>query len=103
MSNREPVANQREAILLSILINGEKYGLEIRDEYEKRTRKKLSLGSLYPTMETMVAKGYVRSRRGSETHERGGNARRYYSVTAGGHRAMNAAQVMSNAAFGQGD
>ncbi|MCG8406764.1 MAG: PadR family transcriptional regulator [Phycisphaerales bacterium] len=100
MAKKEKTANQREAVLLQILVNGEKYGLEIRDEYKKRTGRDLPLGSMYPTLDIMIDKGFVKSRQGESSHERGGNRRRYYQITAPGRRALNAAQLIAAAILG---
>ncbi len=81
--------NQREVELLAVLINGERYGLQLRDEYEKRSKKRMPFGSLYTTMDRMEAKGYVKSLMGESTHERGGNRRKFYRVTGKGESALN--------------
>ena len=86
---RQDLINTREAEILSILINGEKYGREIRDEYEKRTGRSMPFGSLYTTLERIDQKGYIRSRLGEGTHVRGGNRRKYYRLTASGTAALN--------------
>lgn len=88
--NREKLPSQRHAAILAILINGKKYGREIRNEYEKRTGQKLPLGSLYTTLMRMETYGFVSSWLGESTHERGGNRRKYFEVTAAGQRALNA-------------
>lgn len=80
----------REVTILTILSQGERYGREIREEYEARTGEPLPLGSLYVTLDRMEEKGYLRSRMGESTHSRGGNRRKYYRVAADGHRALDA-------------
>ena len=87
---KEKLPSQREAVVLSILINGEKYGCEIRNDYEKRTRRKMPLGSLYTTLSRMEGYGFVKTRMGESSHERGGNRRKYFRVTGMGERALTA-------------
>ena len=89
--------NTREAETLAILINGEKYGLQIRDEYERRTKTTLPLGSLYTMLERIEAKGFIKSRMGESSHERGGNRRKYFKITASGTRAVNEFRVWAQA------
>jgi PadR family transcriptional regulator PadR len=84
-------ANQREVVFLATLLHGERYGLEIRDDVEKRTGKPMPLGSLYVTLDRMVAAGFVTSRLGESEHDRGGNRRRYFKVTGSGIKAYNEA------------
>lgn len=98
MKIREKLPSWREAVILSILINGERYGREIRNEYEKRTEKKMPLGSLYTTLTRMENYGFVDSRLGESCHERGGNRRKYFKMTGLGERALNAYEILHNRA-----
>ncbi len=98
---RQNLINTREAEILSILINGEKYGREIRDEYEKRTGRSMPFGSLYTTLERIDQKGYIRSRLGDSTHARGGNRRKYYRLTASGTAALNAFELWAASIAGR--
>ena len=81
--------NMREAALLTILTTGEKYGRELRELYQKRTKIQLPLGSLYTTLDRMEDQGFVTSRMGDPNPERGGNRRKFYRITASGLRALN--------------
>jgi DNA-binding PadR family transcriptional regulator len=85
--------NNREAVILSVLINGERYGREIRDEYEKCSGDPMPLGSLYTTLDRMEQKGYVASRLSDRSYRRGGNRRRYFRITADGSSALDALAV----------
>lgn len=88
--NDRKMPSQREAAILSILINGEKYGLEIRNEYEDRTERQLPLGALYVALSRMEDSGLIESRMGESVHERGGNRRKYFKMTGLGERALAA-------------
>lgn len=83
--------SDREAVILQILISGEKYGLQLREEYERRTKESMPLGSLYTTMRRMEEAGYVTNRYGEEddTHDRGGNRRKYFKIEGDGIRAVD--------------
>lgn len=81
--------NDREAVILAVLLHGERFGLEIRDGYERRAKKSLPIGSLYVTLERMEDKGLVKSSMGEATENRAGNRRKYYKVTSDGIRALN--------------
>lgn len=82
--------NRREAIILQVLIPQDRYGLEVRSEVAKHEGKRMPLGSLYTTLDRMVDKGMLRSRFGESSHRRGGNRRKYFAITAKGHRALDA-------------
>ena len=82
--------NTTEAAILAILLNGERYGLEIREQYHKRTGHRMPYGSLYTTLHRIEDKGFIRARYGASTHRRGGNRRKYFSLTAKGSSALDA-------------
>jgi PadR family transcriptional regulator PadR len=86
----DKIPQVREVTILALLLSGERYGREIRNEYEGRTGEALPLGSLYVTLDRMEEKGYLRSRLGESTHPHGGNRRKYYRIAAEGHRALEA-------------
>lgn len=99
MSN-EKIPTNREAVILDILINGERPGRDIRNEYEGRTSRKIPLGSLYTTLTRMEASGFVTSRMGGTTPERRGYPRKFFSITGTGERALNSYQIFVVNAFG---
>jgi PadR family transcriptional regulator, regulatory protein PadR len=79
------------AVLLSILhLDHEAYAVPIRELIEQRTGRPVARGALYTGLDRLEAKGCLRSRMGDATEERGGKARRYYTVTAAGLKAIRA-------------
>jgi PadR family transcriptional regulator PadR len=68
------------------------YAVSIRDEIETRTRIALGRSSVYVTLDRLERKGYVISRFGDPTPERGGKAKRCFKLTAAGRRALGAAE-----------
>jgi DNA-binding PadR family transcriptional regulator len=81
-----------QVILLTIMRVGEDaYGVPIRDEIRVRTGRSVTLGTIYKTLGRLSSKGYVTSREGAPTPERGGRRTRCYAVTAAGRRAVKQA------------
>lgn len=77
------------AILLAVLQAGdEAYAVPVRGILEDRTGRPVARGALYTGLERLEAKGCLRSRMGDPTPERGGRARRYFTVTPLGLRAL---------------
>jgi DNA-binding PadR family transcriptional regulator len=68
------------------------YGMTIRDEIEKRTRRAVSFGAVYVTLQRLEDKGLVSSWIGEPTAERGGRAKRFFQVTANGREAVRRVQ-----------
>jgi len=80
-------------VLLAILRLGENaYGVTLRQEIEERTDRHPSPGALYITVDRLENKGFVSSRFGDPTPQRGGRAKRFFRVTAKGVQAVARAQ-----------
>jgi PadR family transcriptional regulator PadR len=78
-----------ELILLVVAImNGEAYGIGIIEELEKRTNRSAAIGAVQTVLKRMEDKGWVTSKFGEATKERGGKRKRYYSITAKGKKIM---------------
>ena len=79
------------AVLLAILqLERDAYAVPVRALLETRTGRPVARGALYTALERLEAKGCLRSRMGDASAERGGRARRYFSVTARGMAALKA-------------
>lgn len=72
-------------LLLTVLRCGEDANpVAVHQDLEERSRKKVSLGAVYVTLDRLDRKGLLSSRLGEPVAERGGRARRYYAVTKRG-------------------
>lgn len=72
-------------VLLAIMRLGEQaYGVSIRSEIFSCTGRQIAPGALYTTLDRLEGKRLVTSRTGAPTAERGGRAKRFYSVTSEG-------------------
>jgi len=79
-----------EQLLLFALLHLEDdaYGVSIRRLIEERTGRTVSAGAVYTALERLERRGFVSSRLGEPTPERGGKRKRYYRLEAPGHRAL---------------
>ena len=74
-------------ILTSAARLGDKaYGASMRQEIEKATGRKCSIGALYTTLDRLEGKGLVKTWMGAPTPERGGRSKRQVRITAAGIR-----------------
>lgn len=70
-----------QLVLLAILRLGEEaYGVPVVEEIQDRTGRKVSRTAVYVALTRLEKRGLVSSRMGDPTPERGGKARRYFSV-----------------------
>jgi PadR family transcriptional regulator PadR len=89
MNAKDYLGEFEQYVLLALLRLGERaYGMRVRQEIEARTERRVAIGAVYTTLERMEAKGYVSSRRGDATPERGGRERRYFRIEAPGEQAL---------------
>lgn len=91
--SRESLGHFELLVLLAVLRHGdEAYGVPIAHAISQSTGRQVILASVYNTLERLEEKGLVRSSVGQPTPERGGRARRYFSVTSAGLREVRAAK-----------
>jgi PadR family transcriptional regulator, regulatory protein PadR len=82
-----------ELMLLAIMrLRDDAYGMKIRQALDEVTGRTTSIGAVYTTLERMEQKGFVTSRQGEATPERGGRAKKYFTITGAGSQALNDAQ-----------
>src|SRR5262245_61643364 len=78
-----------QVVLLAILrLEEDAYGVSIRKEIMVCTERAPSPGALYTTLDRLEERGLVTSRFGDPTPQRGGRAKRYFTVTARGLKAV---------------
>ncbi|HEV2263755.1 MAG TPA: helix-turn-helix transcriptional regulator [Stellaceae bacterium] len=79
-----------EAVLLAVVRLGAKgYGVTIRrDVNERLGGGERSFGAIYSSLERLEAKGFISSKLGKPTPERGGKPKRFYKIEAPGVRAL---------------
>jgi DNA-binding PadR family transcriptional regulator len=80
-------------ILLAILrVGDEAYGVPIANEIEQTAGRSVLRAALYTALDRLQQKGLATSTLGEPTAERGGRAKRYYTVTGAGLRAIRHTQ-----------
>jgi PadR family transcriptional regulator, regulatory protein PadR len=90
MPEREYLGEFEYIIVLALLrLEENAYGVTVRQEIEFRTRREVSVGAVYATLDRLEQKGFVRSYLGDPTPERGGRSKRFFRVTVRGAAAVN--------------
>jgi PadR family transcriptional regulator, regulatory protein PadR len=93
MSGRDYLGEFEHIVILALLrLEDRAYGVPVRQEIEFRTKREVSIGAVYATLDRLETKGYVKSHRGEPTPERGGRSKRFFRVTAKGVAAVNRTQ-----------
>lgn len=95
MEPKTHLGSYEEVILLTLLRLGEDaYGVTVRRTVEEVTGRPASIGAIYTTLDRLEEKGYVSSRQGEATPERGGRAKRYFKLEGAGLAALREAELV---------
>jgi PadR family transcriptional regulator, regulatory protein PadR len=75
-----------EELVLTLVagLQDDAYGAAIAEEIETRLNRDVTLSAVHVTLYRLEDKGYIKSKIGGSTKERGGRRKRIYSVTSAG-------------------
>ncbi len=78
-----------EVVMLTVaVLNEEAYGVTVTQEIEEKTGRSVGFSTVHTTLQRLEEKGYLSSRMGGATAERGGRRKRFFTVTAAGRKAL---------------
>ena len=78
-----------ELVLLTAATLGDQaYGVAIKEDIESRAKRSVSIGSLHSTLTRLEEKGFIKSKLGEPTAERGGRRKRFFQLTNSGKVAL---------------
>ena len=79
-----------ELVLLMVAgLHDEAYGVLIMDKLEEKLEKKCNISAVHIALKRMEDKGFVKSRFGGITDERGGRRKKFYVITALGKKILD--------------
>jgi PadR family transcriptional regulator, regulatory protein PadR len=75
-----------EELVLTLVaaLGDDAYGAAISNEIESRLKRNVTLSAVHVTLYRLEDKGYIKSRVGGATNERGGRRKRIFTVTSAG-------------------
>ena len=88
MSDTELTTLEQHLLLAIIGLHPNAYGVSIQEHIKERTGREPSTGSVYASLDRLEEKGFVKSRQGEATPERGGKRKLYFTITAPGQYAL---------------
>ena len=78
-----------ELVLLTVgILNDEAYSIAIAREIKKVTKRTVNFVVVHSALNRLEEKGYVDSKLGGATKERGGRSKRLFSISAAGKKAL---------------
>jgi PadR family transcriptional regulator PadR len=89
-----------ELVLLTVAaLHDKAYGVAILDALEKDLKKGINISAVHVALRRMENKGFVKSRFGGITEDRGGRRKRYYVATALGRKMLDAQYDLRNSIY----
>jgi PadR family transcriptional regulator, regulatory protein PadR len=102
MSGRIYLGELEELILLMIaLIDGDAYGVSITQELEVQTRRVITISAAHAALHRLEEKGFVKSKMGGASMERGGRRKRLFQITAYGRQTLEELRDVRNMIWAQ--
>jgi PadR family transcriptional regulator PadR len=93
MAKSDHLGNFELMVMLALMrLRDDAYGVPISREIEETIGREVVLGSVYAALERLEGKGFVSSKLGEPTPERGGRAKRYFQLTGKGLREVRETQ-----------
>lgn len=91
-----------EIVLLTVgVLFGDAYGVSIKLSIEGKLRRSVSVGALQSALKRLEQKGYISSKEGESTGDRGGRPKRYFQLTSSGKDAIEHAREIRNQLYNE--
>lgn len=91
-----------ELVLLMVAaLHDEAYGVSILENLEEKQGKKVNISAIHVTLKRLEDKGFVMSRFGGITHDRGGRRKKFYVITALGKNALDKQYALRSELYNQ--
>jgi PadR family transcriptional regulator, regulatory protein PadR len=91
-----------ELVLLMVAaLHDEAYGVSILENLEEKIDKKFNISAVHVALKRMEDKGFVKSRFGGITEDRGGRRKKFYVITALGKRMLDHQYALRSSLYKQ--
>lgn len=91
------IGELEELILLAVaLLREDAYGTAIQNEIKAQTDRSMTISTVHAVLKRLEDKGYLDSKYGGATKERGGRRKHIFSITASGETAISTAREVRN-------
>ncbi len=89
-----------ELVLLTVAAQHDQaYGVSIHEFLTEETKKKINISAIHVALKRLEKKGFVESRFGGITEERGGRRKKFYIVTALGKKVLDASHDLRTSIY----
>lgn len=97
----QPTLGEFEELVLLMVaaLHDEAYGVAILESLEDELEKKMNISAVHVALKRMEDKGFVKSRYGGITEDRGGRRKKFYVITALGKRMLDEQHELRNGIY----
>ena len=88
-------------LLITAILHGDAYGVNVMDEIERQTGRKVNISAVHTALDRLDKKGFLQSYVGGATAERGGRRKRFFKITHLGVQAIEINRKVRNALYSQ--
>lgn len=100
--NGQSLGEFEELVLLMVgALHDEAYGVAITEHLEEQLKKKVNISAVHVALKRMEDKGFVKSRFGGITADRGGRRKKFYVITAFGKRTLDSQYALRTGIYKQ--
>lgn len=84
-----------ELVLLSVAaLVDDAYGVSIMQYIEQEASRSVNISAVHEVLKRLQRKGYVKSKMGGATQERGGRRKRFFQLTVSGKKTLEEAMKL---------
>lgn len=80
---------EQQVMLAALRLHPHGYAVTIQEEIESRAKRSTSLGSIYAVLVRLEQRGYMETKEGEATQERGGRRKTFYLLTGLGRKVLD--------------
>jgi PadR family transcriptional regulator PadR len=88
-------------LLVTVVLDGQAYGVAITQEIERQLNRKISVSAVHSTLHRLANKGFVTSHMGGATEDRGGRRKRFFKITSAGSQILQEIQSVRSHLWNQ--
>jgi PadR family transcriptional regulator, regulatory protein PadR len=98
----QSIGEFEELVLLMVAaLHDEAYGVTILENLEEKQGKKVNISAVHVTLKRLEDKGFVISRYGGITNDRGGRRKKFYVITALGKKLLDSQYALRTSLYQQ--
>jgi PadR family transcriptional regulator PadR len=101
MKNKSLGEFEELVLLVVAALHDEAYGVIILESLEKKLEKSVNISAVHVALKRMEDKGFVKSRFGGITEDRGGRRKKFYVITALGKKMLDKQYALRTSIYQQ--